>query len=247
MRRHHSHSPLPAKLASLLLIIGSSILLSADTCEAFPPSLFRSRSTSSLSRASIPLSTFEAIDIFTSVATESKLRRDKIYRCPTRIYSSSAAVDGSDGEGDEKKKYIRPYLKQLLLLCRPINFPIVFLFHVLGVHRAVEFWKMTMQPVSTSSSSMLLSLLKEPSMIMVLLSLMLVTSTSMITNDYYDARNGVDVVPDDTGENGNIREEYGHYHPLAQGTVPFSVTKTFDSVSMNNFASVSSLEEFQGC
>ena len=104
-----------------------------------------------------------------------------------------------------------------------------------------------MQPVSTSSSSMLLSLLKEPSMIMVLLSLMLVTSTSMITNDYYDARNGVDVVSDDTDENGNILEEYGHYHPLAQGTVPFSVTKTFDSVSMNNFASVSSLEEFQEC
>jgi len=233
MRRHHHHTPLPAKLASLLLIIGSSILLSADTCEAFPPSLFRSRSTSSLSRASIPLSTFEAIDIFTSVATDSKLRHDKIYRCPTRIYSSSAAVDGSDDEGEEKRNYIRTYLKQLLLLCRPINFPIVFLFHVLGVHRAVEFWKMKMQPVSTSSSSMLLSLLKEPSMMMVLISLMLVTSTSMITNDYYDARNGVDVVPDDTDENENIREEYGHYHPLAQGTVPFSVTKTFDSVSMN--------------
>jgi len=86
-----------------------------------------------------------------------------------------------------------------------------------------------MQPVSTSSSSMLVSLLKEPSIVMVLLSLMLVTSTSMITNDYYDARNGVDVVPDINDENDDVREEYGHYHPLAQGTVPFTVTKTFDS------------------
>lgn len=214
------------KLAKLLLVAGSSILLSADTCEAFPPSPFRSRSTSSLSRASIPLSTFEAIDIFTSVATSDskKLRSDIIYRCPTAIYSSSSS-SADVGDGEEKRHYIRPYLKQLLLLCRPVNFPIVFLFHVLGVHRAVEFWKVTMQPLSATSSPTLLSLLKEPSMIMVLLSLMLVTSTSMITNDYYDARNGVDAKVNDEDD------ENGHYHPLAQGEVPFTVTKTFDSVS----------------
>lgn len=87
-------------------------------------------------------------------------------------------------------------------------------------------------PVSATSSLTLLSLLREPSMMMVLLSLMLVTSTSMITNDYYDARNGVDIVPKVNDENDDMREEYGHYHPLAQGTVPFTVTKTFDSVSM---------------
>lgn len=200
----HRHST-PAKLASLLLA-SSSILLSAD---AFPPnSSFRSISRStSLSRASIPLSSFEAIDTFTSIV--------------------SATSDSGGEEGEEKSNfYIRPYLKPLLLLCRPINFPIVFLFHVLGVHRAVEFWKMAMHSAaSSSSSSMLFSLLKEPSMIMVLLSLMLVTSTSMITNDYYDARNGVDVVPEDADKDS----EYGHYHPLAEGTIPFSITKKFDS------------------
>lgn len=227
MRRHRS--PPPVKLASLLLLAASSILLSADTCEAFPPSSFRSRSTS-LSRASIPLSSFEAIDMFTSAAVGNKLHCN-IYRCPTTIYSSSTTANEGASVEEEKRNYIRPYLKQLLLLCRPINFPIVFLFHVLGVHQAVEFWKMTMQPASISSSSMLLSLLKEPQMIMVLLALMLVTATSMITNDYYDARNGVDVVPE-TDENYHVREEYGHYHPLVKGKVPFTVAKTFDSVSL---------------
>jgi hypothetical protein len=59
-------------------------------------------------------------------------------------------------------------------------------------------------------------------MMMVLLSLLLVTSTSMITNDYYDARRGVDS-PDDAS------------HPLAardgtKGGVPLAVAKSFDSI-----------------
>lgn len=150
----------------------------------------------------------------------------KAFRCPTTIYSSAAASsDGNNSNEEESKSnYIRPYLKQLLLLCRPINFPIVFLFHVLGVHQALEFWKATMQPVATP---MLFSMLTTPSMLFVFISLMMVTSTSMITNDYYDARLGVDVVPAEGSKSG----EYEHYHPLAEGTVPFTVTKTFDSVS----------------
>lgn len=81
-----------------------------------------------------------------------------------------------------------------------------------------------MQPVATP---MLFSMLTTPSMLFVFISLMMVTSTSMITNDYYDARLGVDVVPAEGSKSG----EYEHYHPLAEGTVPFTVTKTFDSVS----------------
>jgi len=134
----------------------------------------------------------------------------------------SAAVDDQE-KAVSTKNYIRPYLKQLFLLCRPVNFPIVALFHVLGVHQAARFWEST----SASSPSLLIPLLKHPSMIMVLLSLLLVTSTSMITNDYYDARNGVDdnyANAEDVDNNEN-----DHYHPLARGEVPFSVAKTFDS------------------
>lgn len=124
-----------------------------------------------------------------------------------------------DQEKEPARHYVRPYLKQLFLLCRPVNFPIVALFHVLGVHQATQLWAS-----STASPSRLLPLLRHPCMLMVLLSLLLVTSTSMITNDYYDARNGVDsavAAATDDGEND--------YHPLARGEVPFSIAKTFDS------------------
>lgn len=209
-------------MPQLLLLIVASILLNSETCIAFPPSFRRA--------ASIPLRSFEVIDIFTSTAVANKDSSNylsyNVFRCPTTLYSSAVASSdaSNDKEEESKSNYIRPYLKQLLLLCRPINFPIVFLFHVLGVHQALEFWKATMQP---ESSPMLFSMLTTPSMLFVFMSLMLVTSTSMITNDYYDARLGVDVVSTTEGE----REEYEHYHPLAEGTVPFSVTKTFDSVS----------------
>ncbi len=46
----------------------------------------------------------------------------------------------------------------------------------------------------------------------------------MITNDYYDARSGVDSMTND-----DARNENEHYHPLAQGEVPLSIAKTFDS------------------
>ena len=141
---------------------------------------------------------------------ENKHRQKKI----VRSYSSlSSDMDNI--------QYIRPYLKQLFLLCRPVNFPIVALFHALGVHQAVQLWASNS---SLPTSSLLLSLLKHPSMLVVLLSLLLVTSTSMITNDYYDAKYGVD-----STDNKASDEERNHYHPLAWGDVPFSITKTFDS------------------
>ncbi|KAL9179419.1 hypothetical protein ACHAXT_008709 [Thalassiosira profunda] len=125
---------------------------------------------------------------------------------------------GIDGDAKDKS-YIRPYLKQLFLLARPVNFPVVALFHVLGVHQAVQVWA----SASDSSTKLLGRLLVHPSMVLVLISLLLVTSTSMITNDYYDAKNGVDAVSE--GED-NANE---HYHPLARGEVPMSTAKAFDS------------------
>jgi hypothetical protein len=139
--------------------------------------------------------------------------------------------DVGGGEGEESgrhndgRRYFRPYLRQLFLLCRPINFPVVALFHVLGSHQAVKLWQSAMTSSSSSPSPsppLLLALLLHPSMMMVLLSLLLVTSTSMITNDYYDARLGVDS-PDDAS------------HPLAArdgagGGVPLAVAKSFDSI-----------------
>jgi 4-hydroxybenzoate polyprenyltransferase len=53
----------------------------------------------------------------------------------------------------------------------------------------------------------------------------------MITNDYYDARNGVDTVEPITNihDSDTDSNNYEHYHPLAAGLLPFTITKTFDS------------------
>lgn len=141
------------------------------------------------------------------------------------IMNLNASTTSSD-QGKDKIQYIRPYLTQLFLLCRPSNFPIVTLFHVLGVYQAVQLWQSTSAvPIAPSSSSLLLSILRHPSIVMVLISLLLVTSTSMITNDYYDARLGVDSAT----ASDDAHNENEHYHPLAQGEVPLSIAKTFDS------------------
>ncbi|KAL3810320.1 hypothetical protein ACHAXA_008255 [Cyclostephanos tholiformis] len=152
-----------------------------------------------------------------------------------------SGVRRRDGEGEIH--YLRPYLRQLLLLCRPMNFPVVALFHVLGANQAIHLWMRSTTTMASSSSSsssssprLLLSLLADPSMLVVLLSLLLVTSTSMVTNDYYDARDGVDM-PDDAdhplakaasrtgvggGKDGDDDDDRGV-------VVPMSIAKVFDS------------------
>jgi 1,4-dihydroxy-2-naphthoate octaprenyltransferase len=81
----------------------------------------------------------------------------------------------------------------LFQLVRPANFPGIVLFHMMGVYLALSgnivskglgmnwplYWKI---------------LLKEPTMWLVLAALMLTSSTSMVVNDYYDAKLGRDDV-----------------------------------------------------
>eukprot|EP00956_Cyclotella_meneghiniana_P041668 scaffold234385_cov26-Cyclotella_meneghiniana.AAC.2 len=149
---------------------------------------------------------------------------------PIETTSSSSSSSSSGGNNNTNQRY----LTQLFLMMRPINFPIVSLFHVLGVHLTVQLWKVshhtiTSSGLSSSSNPILLStVLKHPSMIMVLLSLLLVTSTSMITNDYYDARNGVDVIHDDN--NSTDTSSHNNKHPLVTGLLSYNITKTFDSI-----------------
>jgi len=92
-------------------------------------------------------------------------------------YKLSTMLSTSNDQEQDKLQYIRPYTKQLFLLCRPSNFPIVTLFHILGVHISMKLFQ---KSISTSHS-LFLPLLKNSSMLMVLLSLLLVTSTSMIS------------------------------------------------------------------
>jgi len=92
-------------------------------------------------------------------------------------YKLSTMLSTSNNQEQDKLQYIRPYMKQLFLLCRPSNFPIVTLFHILGVHISLKLFQESL----STSHSLFLPLLKNSSMLTVLLSLLLVTSTSMIS------------------------------------------------------------------
>lgn len=108
---------------------------------------------------------------------------------------------------------IRDNLGPLINLTRPKNFPGVVLFHTMGVFLALResplgltnFWSI---------------LLRTPALWLSLLSLLLVDSSSMVVNDYYDARLGRDVP---------VKEETARDRVLVSGKVDFAITKRFVS------------------
>ena len=116
---------------------------------------------------------------FTSPNRPPSATTSQRYRTYVQVpnYKLSTMISTSNDQEQEKLQYIRPYMKQLFLLCRPSNFPIVTLFHMLGVHISLKLF----QESVPTSHSLFLPLLKNSSMLMVLLSLLLVTSTSMIS------------------------------------------------------------------
>jgi len=92
----------------------------------------------------------------------------------------------------------------LWTLVRPSNFPGIVLFHMLGVHLALS--------ASNKSLSYWSTLLQQPSMWLVLAALILTSSTSMVVNDYYDAKLGRDVDTDKA---------------LAAGKIPLATARRF--------------------
>eukprot|EP00970_Alexandrium_tamarense_P017561 scaffold10106_cov193-Alexandrium_tamarense.AAC.2 len=218
-----------------VLIVSASLLHGDAAVHAFAPSSSCHQKNSLSLRIPADTCITNTIQQYASLTTRARERYDinhsRLHSTPSNL--SNDTTSDATSTSLNKRDYIQPYLRQLFLLCRPVNFPIVALFHVLGVHQAVQFWKATssLSTAATSSQSLLVPLLKYPSMMMVLISLLLVTSTSMITNDYYDARNGVDTVEPTTNihDSDTDSNNYEHYHPLAAGLLPFTITKAFDS------------------
>ncbi|EJK71962.1 hypothetical protein THAOC_06554 [Thalassiosira oceanica] len=126
---------------------------------------------------------------------------------------------------DEDRISILTKLKDLFWLCRPSNFPVVTLFHALGVFLSARCWAANSDCAQVATTAVFSKLMRQPAILTTLISLILVTSTSMVTNDYYDARNGVDVPSPNEDEGGG---QYEHYHPLANGDLPYSLAKTFE-------------------
>ena len=113
---------------------------------------------------------------------------------------------------------VRSCIRPLFRMTRPSNIPSVILVYTLGIHRALS-------SIQYSRSASLLSVLQKPQMMVVLIAVLLISSTSMVVNDYYDARSGVDAL------NLSIQKEkdepYISDKPFASGEVPMIVGKRF--------------------
>lgn len=100
----------------------------------------------------------------------------------------------------------------LFQMVRPANFPVIVLFHMLGVYLALS-------GQGPSSNNLYWSiLLREPTMWLVLAAILLTSSTSMVVNDYYDAKLGRDMLLNVNGSDDVV---------LAQGRVSFEVARRF--------------------
>lgn len=157
----------------------------------------------------------------------------------TALSASATSLDddfrGQDmdeeDEEEEDEPSVKSCLRPLLKMTRPSNFPGVVLFHILGIHRALSAGLFPAIPIAYSKS-LLLETLRRPQIIIVLLALLLTSATSMVVNDYYDARSGTDarnLLTQALQKNsGNEDNTYNHLDkPLATGDVPMIVAKRF--------------------
>lgn len=143
-----------------------------------------------------------------------------------------AKNEKAEGE-DTDEATVMSCLRPLLRMTRPSNFPGVIMFHILGVHRALSAGLASSSIQVSYTRSLLLETLRRPQMIIVALALLLTSATSMVVNDYYDARSGVDArnlltqaLQKSSGHGGETT--YSHLDkPLATGDVPMVVAKRF--------------------
>mmetsp|Transcript_13440 Transcript_13440/g.29190 ORF Transcript_13440/g.29190 Transcript_13440/m.29190 type:complete len:550 (+) Transcript_13440:292-1941(+) len=142
------------------------------------------------------------------------------------------ADEKAEGEDTEEATVVS-CLRPLLRMTRPSNFPGVIMFHILGVHRALSAGLASSSVNVSYTRSLLLETLRGPQMILVTLAVLLTSATSMVVNDYYDARSGVDArnlltqaLQKSSGQGGETT--YSHLDkPLATGDVPMVVAKRF--------------------
>lgn len=124
---------------------------------------------------------------------------------------------------------IRSSLGPLWKMTRPGNFLGVVCFYLLGIYRSLS-------ALNLATTENLIRTFFRPSMLATLLSLMLICSTSMMVNDYYDGRSGLDSYKvSNPLSDASIANQRHHtnpnnkqpYKPLASGEVTYPVTKRF--------------------
>ena len=96
--------------------------------------------------------------------------------------------------------------KILFQMARPSNIPSVILLHLFGIYKMTSCLEIggstSLLPPSFRD---LLRVALHPSMMLTLFVLLLLTSTSMIVNDYYDAKLGIDFV--DKTDNDDVNDD----------------------------------------
>lgn len=201
--------------------------------ESFP----NSRSTNEAARVF-----FEDSSVVAPRAIAMKINGDKTRLQPKMTSPNARAPSQSNNQNSKNNAppTVKSCLKPLLKMTRPSNVPGVILFHIIGVHLALKAGNLapltTAAAASPSYKSVLLSTLLRPSMMVVLLTLLLTSATSMIVNDYYDARSGVDAAKARSsaarkrllGETADVKSSAElSAKPLATGEVPMRVAKRF--------------------
>ena len=144
---------------------------------------------------------------------------------------SSSSLSSSAITTPHSSERIRDNWKDLYGLTRPKNFPGVVLFHMTGVYLAMQSFYS-----STGDYQYWTFLIQQPMLWLTLICLLLVDSTSMVINDYYDAKLGRDVVIKGGGVNGGVNGSIveggdgdGRERVLVSGKVSFATTKRFVS------------------
>jgi 4-hydroxybenzoate polyprenyltransferase len=174
-----------------------------------------------------PLDGSFALQRSSAVADQKKARRpkDPVATAPnwsetttTASATPSTTPLRSSGTIDSASGSIRHNLGPLLQLTRPANFPGVVIFHMTGVYLALKSLSPTFGSMATTSATLptyyWTILLKRPAMWLTLVAILLVDSSSMVVNDYYDAKLGRDV---------------GDKRALVAGRLSFQTTKLFVS------------------
>jgi 4-hydroxybenzoate polyprenyltransferase len=100
-----------------------------------------------------------------------------------------------------KQPRIKSNFTSLFQLTRPANFPGVILFHLVGIYVAVNSYVVSLHGLGildtkvasgVTTTIFRQTLLRRPSLWLMLMASLLTCSTSMVVNDYYDAKLGRD-------------------------------------------------------
>jgi 4-hydroxybenzoate polyprenyltransferase len=148
--------------------------------------------------------------------------------------TNDTSTKNNESDGTRMKKNAVPTIKScfapLLRMMRLGNFPGVILFHLIGIHKSLS----TVYQDQGYNISLLIQTSLQPSLMATLFVLLLIVSTSMIVNDYYDARSGVDVYVDYSKFEKTKQSSSIENHPIDDNQITSLSTGTSSSLSTSH-------------